>query len=277
MSAKQGEPAVYFHVGLGKVASTYLQHRFFPKLQGIRYIPTNRYRRSPGIIARGKEASYLVSREFDQQLEEEVKWFASFYPQAKPIIILRRNDSWIASQYRRYVKNGGYLPFKGFFDVEGDTGLWKRKHATFFTNLEVLEECFNTRPLVLFYDELQQNPWAFFDKIAHFTGAAYDRQDISLDKVHRSYNEKQLKAMRKSARAVFGEKQPVFSSHPVLHWLQRRSRMLACYAILYPAMLLPEHWLSAEPLIPAGELEKVRAYFQDDWEKCQRYALEMEK
>jgi hypothetical protein len=275
MSTHQAEaPEVYFHVGLGKVASTYLQHRFFPKLQGIRYIPTNRYRRSPGIIAKSGPGRYLVSREFDQQLEEQVKWFSSFYPHAKPIIILRRNDSWMASQYRRYVKNGGYLPFTGFFDVEGDTGLWKRRHATFFTNIEVLEKYFNTRPLVLFYDELQQDPWAFFDKIARFTGATYERSAISLDKVHRSYNEKQLKAMRRVARAVFGEKKPIYSRHPVLHWIQRRSRMLACYSILYPALLLPESWLAPDPLILPEELEKVRDFYQEDWERCRAYAAQ---
>ena len=266
------QPEIYFHVGLGKVASTYLQHRFFPKLQGLYYIPTNRYRRSPGIISRGQYGRYFISREFDQQLEEEVKWFSSFYPNAKPIIILRRNDSWIASQYRRYVKNGGHLPFTGFFDVEGDTGLWKRKHATFYTNLEVLEKYFNTQPLVLFYDELRESPWVFFDRIARFSGATYCREEISLSKVHSSYNEKQLKIMRKVARFLFGEKPPVFSKHPVLFWLQRRSRMLACYAILYPSLLLPESWVSPEPLIPKTELDKVRAYFQEDWERCRAYA-----
>ena len=265
-------PEIYFHVGLGKVASTYLQHRFFPKLQGIHYIPTNRYRRSPGIIKKGEYGRYFVSREFDQQLEEEVKWFSSFYPHARPIIILRRNDSWIASQYRRYVKNGGHLPFTGFFDVEGDTGLWRRKHATSYTNLEVLERYFNTRPLVLFYDELREDPWAFFDKIAGFAGATYNREDISLSAVHRSYNEKQLKVMRKVARALFGEQPPVFSKQPLLFWLQRRSRMLACYTILYPSLLLPESWISPEPLISKAELEKVRQYFQADWDRCRAYA-----
>jgi hypothetical protein len=112
------KPEIFFHVGLGKVASTYLQHSFFPQLQGIHYIKTSKYKHSPEIIAKGEYDRYFVSREFDQQLEDEVRWFSGFYPQARPIIIFRRHDSWIASQYRRYVKNGGYLPFKGFFDVD---------------------------------------------------------------------------------------------------------------------------------------------------------------
>lgn len=270
----EATPAVFFHVGLGKVASTYLQHSFFPKLRGVHYIPTNRYRRSPDIIANGQYESYFVSREFDQQLEDEVRWYSGYYPDAKPIIIFRRHDSWIASQYRRYVKNGGYLPFKGFFDVERDTGLWKRKHVTFYTNIEHLEHYFGSKPLVLFYDELREDPWSFFDKIARFSGATYEREQISLSKVHRSYNEKQLKVMRRLAARIFGTQPATFTQTPVLHWLQRRGRLLACYAILYPALLLPESWVSPEPLIPPEELKTVRDYFADDWQRCRDYAAQ---
>ncbi len=35
---------IYYHVGLGKAASTYLQNRVFPVLEGIRYVHRDRYR-----------------------------------------------------------------------------------------------------------------------------------------------------------------------------------------------------------------------------------------
>ena len=44
------EPEIYFHVGLGKVASTYLQNKVFNNLEGIHYIPKNKYRSSIDII-----------------------------------------------------------------------------------------------------------------------------------------------------------------------------------------------------------------------------------
>ncbi|TXB62623.1 sulfotransferase family protein [Phaeodactylibacter luteus] len=268
------QPEIYFHVGLGKVASTYLQHRFFPKLKHIYYIPTNRYRKSLDIIGKGKYGRYFVSREFDQQLEEEVRWFSSRYPQARPIIIFRRHDSWIASQYRRYVKNGGYLSFREFFDVEEDTGLWKREHVTFYRNLEHLEHYFEGKPLVLFYDELRADPWAFFDKIAQYAGSGYDRNDVSLAKVHTSYNEKQLKAIRKIAPRLFDPRNAKPNTRTLWGWLQRRGQMLKSYAILYPAKLIPASWLPDEPLIPQEELDKVRAYFEGDWARCKAYAEE---
>lgn len=263
---------IYFHVGLGKVASTYLQHRFFPKLKGVHYIKSTRYRRSPQIIKDTHYEKYFISREFDQQLEDEVKWFSSFYPHARPIIIFRRHDGWIASQYRRYIKNGGYLPFNQFFDVENDSGLWKIRHATFYANLEILERYFGSKPLVLFMDELKKDPWGFFDKIASFCGATYNKEDISLAAVHRSYSEKQLRIMRSLARSIFGEKQPVFSKQPVLHWLQRRGRLLACYAILYPAKLAPWFVAPEEELTPKEELRKIRDFFEEDWQRLRAYA-----
>ncbi|MCB9349867.1 MAG: hypothetical protein H6573_20495 [Lewinellaceae bacterium] len=268
------QPEIYFHVGLGKVASTYLQHRFFPKLKGIHYIKSTRYRRSPKIIKDTNYDKYFLSREFDQQLEDEVKWFSSYYPNARPIIIFRRHDGWIASQYRRYIKNGGYLPFDEFFDVENDRGLWKIKHVTFYTNLEILEKYFGTKPLVLFHDELKEDAWAFFDKIADFCGVTYNRADISLAPVHRSYSEKQLRIMRSVARNIFGEKPPEFSTQPLLHWLQRRGRLLACYGILYPAQLAPSFVVPDEPLTPKEDLKQIRDFFEEDWDRLRKYAEE---
>ena len=39
MPNEQHNPTVTFHPGLAKTASTWLQHRFFPRLQGVYYVP----------------------------------------------------------------------------------------------------------------------------------------------------------------------------------------------------------------------------------------------
>ena len=265
-------PEIVFHVGLGKVASTYLQHRFFPKLHKIHYISTHRYRKAPDIIKKKEYGRYFVSREFDRQLEREVAWFASYFPETKPIIIFRRHDGWAASQYRRYVKNGGHLPFTGFLDVETDSGLWKIEDFFFYRHIEHLEQYFTHKPLVLFYEELRADPWAFFDKIAAFADAAYDRRDISLSKVHTSYQEKELKVMRKLGKRLFGQERTVTDSRKLSGWLRRRGQMLLSYAVLYPAKLLPKRFVDPAPLIPPEELEKVQGFFAEDWAKVRGYA-----
>ena len=41
---------IFFHVGLAKTGSTFLQKNFFPKLKNIKYISTHKYKRCINII-----------------------------------------------------------------------------------------------------------------------------------------------------------------------------------------------------------------------------------
>jgi hypothetical protein len=41
---------IYFHVGLGKTGTKFLQHEFFPKITGIYYIKPQKYIRAKSII-----------------------------------------------------------------------------------------------------------------------------------------------------------------------------------------------------------------------------------
>ncbi|MDX1666411.1 MAG: hypothetical protein R3350_04255 [Saprospiraceae bacterium] len=268
---EKSTPEIFFHVGLGKTATTYLQYRFFPKLKGICYIQRTRYRTSPAIIKRGKCNSYLVSREFDNQLEREVTFFASHFPDAKAIIVLRRHDSWIASQYRRFVKNGFTGSFDEFFDAEG--AVFKREDLLFYRKIKVLEAHFSRPPMVLFYEDLREDPYAFFDKIAETVGATYRRSDIDLDKKHSSYNRKQLKAIQRVSRTIDIEKRDLDN------WLLHKLRLLYIsairYSVLYLAPLLPAAAFDDSPLIPPEKLSQIREQYTDDWQKCQAFARQI--
>ncbi len=270
-----GSPKIYFHVGLGKVASTYLQQAVFPKLEGIHYIHTSRYRKSKDIIPRLNDDSILVSREFDRQFEDQVRWFTSTYPEARIIIILRRHDSWIASQYRRHVKNGFQGSFQEFFDVENDDGYWKKKDLMFYPKLEVIEECCENKPLVLFYSDLKKDPWAFIDKIADYTGSQYSKDEISLDAVHKSYSEKQLKVLRAFCRR-FLSKPPTSYKNKVAHWLLYRPWWAFFHLIMYVAAVFPDSWVPDDDLIESGQLDKIRTAYEPDWKKVKDYTMDPE-
>lgn len=270
---ERSQPEIFFHCGLGKVASTYLQYKFFPKLKGVQYVQRTRFRLYPTIIPKVKADKVLFSREMDQQLEREATKFAKLYPDTRTILLLRRHDGWIASQYRRYVKNGGPKSFEEFFDVEKDQGLWKYEHVYFYPKIELLERLFNHKPLVLFHDELKAEPHQFFQKIADYIGATYDKSDISLAAIHKSYNQKQLKVIHRFSQFLF-KKEPVWSDNIIINWFQRRFRLLACYLILYPALLVPASWVSEEPLISNDQLKSIQKAFEQDWQKCLTYAKE---
>ena len=271
MTDSKKRPEIYFHVGLGKTASTYLQYAFFPKLQGVHYVQRTRYRFYEEILQKREYNKYFFSREFDQQLEAEISQFSKNHPHARIIIIFRRHDGWIASQYRRWVKNGSGLSFEEFFEPGNKNSYWPEREVTFRPMLDIIEKYFEEKPLVLFHEDLKKDAYGFFDQMAHFMGASYDRAAISLDPVHRSYNTKQLKAMRRVAKRLF-KQDPQWSKVRLLRWLQRRSRLLACYTVLYGALLIPDSWMSKEPLIDPVSLEKVRSYFEEDWLTLKEYA-----
>lgn len=265
------KPEVYFHVGLGKVASTYLQQQFFPRLKNIHYIPPRHYKKSKKIIAKGFYTKFLVSREFDRQFEREVAWFTETYPDTRIIVLFRRHESWIASQYRRYVKNGWHWDFTEFFDVKHDNGFWKRQDLYLYHKLEIIEKYTCQKPLILFYDDLQADPHNVFSKIAHYCGSSFDDRCVSLKSVHRSYSEKQLLVLRAFCRK-YKKEPPKSYKNKMLHWLFYRSYAVCFHAMLYAASRFPASWVPRGPLIADDKLQEVREAYQEDWAKLVDHA-----
>ena len=266
---EENNTEIYFHVGLGKVASTYLQYNVFPKLSGVFYIQRTKYKKSANIIRHKQATKYLVSREFDRQLETEVKKFSADFPHSKPIILLRRHDNWIASQYRRFVKNGFSGKFNDFFDIYHDHGRWKQKELYFFRKIEILEQYFMHKPLVLFYEDFKERPLELFERIAAYIGADLDNEAINLSPRHKSYNKKQLKVIRNFSKYI-----PIriSTSSAFLNFIYRVTIRPIKYSILYAALAIPEKMINNEPLIPPEELTQIREFYKDDWAQCIDYA-----
>ncbi len=264
------QPKVYFHVGLGKTASTWLQNKVFGHFEGITYLHPTRYRHWQQTIAEASTDIVLISREMDQQLEREVRKFAAVYPDTHAIILLRAHAQWISSQYRRFLKNGYPLSFTEFFDVEHDRGYWKRSDVLLYPKIDILKRYFTRPPIICAYEDLRRDPLQFVDDLAARMGVRYDRDRISPDAHHASYNEKQLQWMLLVAKRIF--RVPVYTHDGPRWktWLRRRPRMWLCYVILYSAYLIPRSRLPKTPLISPEELRKIEAYYAADLEACLR-------
>ena len=91
------EPLVFFHAGLGKVASTYLQKRVFPALDGIRYIPRNRFRRHAREIAEARYPRYLLSRECGKYLDRRLEEIHGYYPNARILLLFNEKSNNLTS------------------------------------------------------------------------------------------------------------------------------------------------------------------------------------
>ena len=267
----ENEIKVYFHVGTGKTGTTFLQYRVFPYLNGIYYIQRTKYKKAIKIIQAAKHSKYLVSREFDQQLEQEVKSFSRKIPETKPIIVFRRHDSYIASQYRRFVKNGFTGSFDDFFDLYNDSGYFKKDDLHYGRQIKILERYFTHKPLVLIYDDLRQDPQKFILHLVEELDISVDFQKVNFNRKHSSYSEKQLKAILALGKYINLRKRRVFRDN-ILHLLWRICINTIRYAALYISKLLPEAFFSKEPLIPKNKLDEVREFYREDWEQCLIYA-----
>lgn len=265
-------PEVFFHAGTGRAASRWLQEQVFPVFRGVRYVARTRFKRSAGIVRRGGDLPVLVSRQLGhRELTPAVEWFARAAPAARPILVLRRHDEWLRSVYLREIKELRYVPFEAFVDFERDEGVRPRSSALFRERIRVLEDHFEHRPLVLFFNELVEDPRGFVRTIADYVGASYDEAAISFRPSNRSYRDRQYRFLREAGRrwpARSGER----SQPAPLRWLRVRGRRLAWHVGLALGRVAPERILSPDPLLTGEQLARVRACYEADWQACVDYA-----
>ena len=265
MPDSQEKKLIYLHLGMGKTGTKFLQYKVFPKFKGICYVQRTRYRKWGQIIPKLNCKRVLASNEFDQQMKRECEKLARSFPGSIPMLVVRRHGSYIASQYRRFVKNGYRLPFQAFFDLKNDRGYFSIADLSYGRQLAMIENIFGTTPLLFIYEELKTNPQAFIREMADAIGAKVDIEKIDFKPRHRSYSEKQLKAIMAAGKYINLKKRRIFKN-PVLHLLWRLGLGSLRYGILYFAKLLPDSLFSSEPLIPPDAIQAIDSYFEKDWQ-----------
>ncbi len=267
---------IFFHVGLAKTGTTFLQYRVFPRFEGVYYIQRTKYRRAIRIIRRSRHPRIFLSNEFDLQFEPEMKRFSAVFPDTQTIIVLRRQDGYIASQYRRFVKNGFRGSFKDFFDLNEDKGFFRKKDLEFMRYIRLLEEHYRPRPIVLFYEDLRDDPERFILDLARRMDVTIDMKKVDLRRKHSSYSEKQLRAVMAVGRYL-NLKKKTSCRNTVARFFCRLPQNLVRYPTLWIGGLLPARWYSDAPLIPPEELERIREFYRSDWEACHAYARKEEE
>jgi hypothetical protein len=267
------EPEIYIHVGMGRAGSTFLQYRVFPKLKGLQYIQRTRFRKARKIIAGGRHSKYLVSGELDPRIiEDYLKDFSNPLSWARPIMVIRRHDEWIASQYRRYLKNGNHWTFSEFFDLDGDSGYWKKDQLFYYPLIGLLEKYFDHKPLILKYDDLRKDPEGFIRSIADYMGASLDMDRVDTSSKHASYRQKQLRLMYSVSSKINLVKKRPFSAK----WknvLVNIWKNVLRYTLLYLSPVIPGRQIPSSPIFPDPEhLSGIRKAYEEDWQKCVEYA-----
>ena len=265
-------PEVFFHVGAGRAASRWLQEQVFPHFRDIRYIPRTRFWQSAKAVRRGGDLPVLVSRQLGyREFTPAVEWFARLAPAARPILVLRRHDEWLRSVYLREIKELRYVPFEAFIDFDRNEGVRPQSSALFRERIRVLEDHFEHRPLVLFFDRLVADPHAFVRTIADYVGASYEEARISFRPSNRSYRDRPYRFLRE-VRRRWPVKRRDEPTSAALRWLRVRGRRFAWHAGVTLGRVAPERLLSSDPLLTDQQLARTRAFYEADWQACVDYA-----
>lgn len=268
-------PEIYIHTGMGRTGSTFLQHKVFPKFGNLYYRRHKKFRKAVKLIKKGTHERYLISGEMEyMKLERQMKEFSSHFPDARPIIMLRRQDEWLASQHRRFLKSGYAIKFSEFLHLHDDSGFWEREWLRFMGNIEILEHYYTHKPLVLLFDDLKADPQSFISQLADYMGATVQMSNINLSPKHASYNEKQLRAVYTLSKKInLVNKKP--SSNKSVNKLVNLFKNIVRYSTLSFAPIIPNKWLSKDSFLPDTEqLSELRAHFSKDWDECAEYARE---
>ena len=261
---------IFFHLGLKKTGSTYLQQKIFPKLKGIKYYGKKGFKNYKGKLIAYNHENYLFSHEFDSSLERILKEISKDLPQARIILVLRRQDSWVASKYKYHIKKHGYLNFEEFFDLASNTGLWKKEEFYFRKKIEWIEKYFENKPLILIYDDLKTNPDRFITQITDFLDTQIVENTKDNKVINKALSNKQLKVLKKFNK--FYPYVKLNSGSKILKRIHHIYRMFLLHTVSFLGQVIPYQWLGKEALIDHEELEKIREHYLADWEYCKQYS-----
>lgn len=268
---KKSEKQVFFHVGMPKTASTFLQNKVFPKYQDILFVKKHDFKNHQKIIDNNRADKILLSLEINVDKPngyDKVQTIAKRYPGTIPVILLRKHSSWVRSKYKYYIRKHGKLPFDEYLDLESEQGKINHQNLVYINKIKILEEAFQCRPYVFFQEELKQNPRQFIDQLAQLMGARCNPDDIKPGTVKKAYSEKQLKYVRRFNNwyKYDDSKSPKWRK-----FVYKKFSGLLLHTVAFAGNFLPP--LSEDtPLIPEDKLLEIDKKLQNDWEQSIEYA-----
>ena len=274
---KERDKNIFFHVGLPKTASTFLQRNVFPKFNEIEFIKKHDFKHRDRLIAKSNHQKILMSIELNPDVQsgkEKLEDVSEKYPNIYPIIVLRRHGSWLKSKYKYYLRKHGTHNFDGYFDLN-NSGILKTKNLMFYPKIQLLEQLFENKPLVLFQEELKENPYAAIDLIADFMGVTYNKNTIQIRTVKKSYSPKQLKKVRRFNKWYQYDHSQINSKSR--KFIYKKFSGLLLHSVAFFAPIFPDKSNDMETFIPEQKIEKVNDAFREDWENCLDYARRQRK
>lgn len=258
---------IYFHVGVERTGTKYLQKSIFPSYQSLHFINKDRYHQAKEIILKKEHKRYLVSMELNlnSHFEVEVNDFLSAFPQARIIMVMRPLSGWLVSHYKRIIKNGFNIRFDELWNTRKDS-VFEPEEIKYMPKIDLLESRTLNKPLYLIHDDLRKNPLVFLKKLSDYVGEDFEESTVSLKPVHTSYKTRQLKALRWVMKYLHISRSRPYSSD-LRNRLYRIRVDFIRYLVMYIARLLPASVFPDKPLVSEQQKKEIQKYYLKDWEE----------
>ncbi len=205
---------VTIHLGLHKTATGTLQRQFFPACENLNLLTTRvpemhefvtYVTRTDPLYFDATQATALLNDKLRHDgptiLSNEslsgppyagvieggldhrapiLQNLSSVFPNARAILVIRRQDNFARSLYRQYLKSGGTRPAKRFFatDNKQRPPLLSLDRFRFLPYVDAVAEAFGGGLLLLTFEEFAQSQDASLSRICEFIGT--ERPDIEL-------------------------------------------------------------------------------------------------
>ena len=262
---------ITFHLGLPKVASTFLQKEIFPNLNNISFHRKRKFNEYKNLKEEKLTCSHLFSSEYDRGLEETVDEITGLFPDAKIIFLVRRHDKWILSKYKYYIRKHGSMKFENLIDVDSNNGFWKREELLFKNKIEYIEKRCKTKPLILPHSLLCTNPDSFIQRINQYLGTSLNSKAKKHVIVNKSFNEKQLIFLRKFNQIY--KYREIKTSYKLINRIHYKYREFLLHIVGFTGRFLPKSLVQKNPLIKDENiLSRIREYYKKDWDFCLEYS-----
>ncbi|MFW6043451.1 MAG: hypothetical protein ACOCPW_03755, partial [Marinilabiliaceae bacterium] len=155
---QQDQPRIFFHLGLPKTGSTFLQRRIFPYIPGIHFFKKHHFGKYRKLKPRNGE-KYFFTYEKDIDLKEAMDRIREKFPENSYIILVfRPHYSWIVSKYKNYIRKFGHLNFDQYFSTTKKDCYLNIGPDFYSSTADYAKKLFNGRVLLLNYEELKQSP-----------------------------------------------------------------------------------------------------------------------
>lgn len=208
---------VIFHVGYPKTASTWLQRKFFPQIVSHTYVDLaetnnifvrvdslgfdaahvrNQFSGCNGVLFSSEGLVTIFKHGWDYAntfIANAQKMHATF-PQAKVLLLLRRQQSMICSAYMQHVKNGGNYSLRKF--LYGGRS-FSFDHLMYHRVIEYYDFLFGAdNVFVYLYEEFNESPQLFIRKLSEDLHIKVKFDNVSYDVVNMGLRKYMLPIMR---------------------------------------------------------------------------------